>query len=367
MRPPPLLAMRLARQQIARHDFQTVGEVAAWMGATQAQDYAGAKWSLGLRLPGAADADIERAIADRAIVRTTSLRGTLHFLAAGDVRWILKLLAPRVMPRFAGACRAAGLTESEFAKSAAAMVWALEGGRCLSRTELLTAVESGGVSTAGTRPNYLLYQAALDGVICHATRRSKEFTFALLDEWSPGVCAFDGDEASAELARRYFQSHSPATVVDFARWSGQSLTASKAALGTIERDLERVTFDDVHYWTSPSKTDSNTREEAAYLLPGFDEYSLGYADRSAVIPSEQMVALTPKNGIFTPLVVSGGRAIGTWGRVIVRDSVMVDTRPFTPWTDEQERAVEGAVERYREFMGGIPYTPYQESITVIPE
>ncbi|MEO7715295.1 MAG: winged helix DNA-binding domain-containing protein [Capsulimonas sp.] len=346
MRPPPLLAMRLARQQITRHDFQTVGEVAAWMGATQAQDYAGAKWSLGLRLPGVADADIERAIADKAIVRTTSLRGTLHFLAAGDVRWVLKLLAPRVMPRFAGACRAAGLTESEFAKSAAAMVRALEGGCCLSRTELLTAVEAGGVSAAGTRPNYLLYRAALDGVICHATRRGKEFTFALLDEWSPGVCALDGEEASAELARRYFQSHGPATIQDFARWSGQSLTASKAALGTIERELERVTIEGSDYWMSPSKTESSTREEAAYLLPGFDEYSLGYADRSAVIPSEQMEALTPKNGIFTPLVVYEGRAIGTWGRTVEKGAMVVETKPFTVWSENETRAVAVAVEQY---------------------
>ncbi|BDI28413.1 hypothetical protein CCAX7_004640 [Capsulimonas corticalis] len=320
------------------------------MGATQAQDYAGAKWSLGLRLPGATDADIERAIAAREIVRTTSLRGTLHFLAAADVRWILKLVAPRVIARFAGPSRAAGLTEDDFARSTAAMARALEGGRLLSRAELLRAVSDGGVSTAGGRPNYLLYWAALDGVICQGARRGKEFTFALLDEWSPGGCAFEGEQAAAELARRYFHSHGPAAVLDFAWWSGQSLTESRAALRLVQDELESVALDGITYWMPPAIAIDAGRDSEAHLLPGFDEHLLGYADRGAVIPDDQIKALTPKNGIFSPLVAHGGRATGTWSRKIDRKSVAIETAPFAPWTETQGETVLIAAEKYRAFL-----------------
>jgi hypothetical protein len=88
---------RISSQQLAATHFKQPGGVASWLVALQGQDYAGAKWSLGLRLPGSSEADIEQAIADRVIVRTWAMRGTLHFLAAADVRWVAALLSARLI------------------------------------------------------------------------------------------------------------------------------------------------------------------------------------------------------------------------------------------------------------------------------
>ena len=73
---------RLYHQRISGSDFGTVVETVKWLGALQAQDYASAEWTIGLRLPGAMPAAIAQAIAERVIVRTWLLRGTLHALGA---------------------------------------------------------------------------------------------------------------------------------------------------------------------------------------------------------------------------------------------------------------------------------------------
>src|SRR5919112_226736 len=91
--------LRLHTQGIGLSRFENPADVVRWFGAVQAQDYLGALWALGLRLPGAVEVEIERAVDDRSIVRTWPLRGTLHFVAAEDVRWMLALLAARVLRR----------------------------------------------------------------------------------------------------------------------------------------------------------------------------------------------------------------------------------------------------------------------------
>lgn len=96
MTPAQILQLRLYNQQIAATKFKKPEDVVGWLGAVQAQDFAGAKWSVGLRLPGSTDEDIEQAITTGKIIRTWTQRGTLHFMAAKDIRWMLDLTGPRV-------------------------------------------------------------------------------------------------------------------------------------------------------------------------------------------------------------------------------------------------------------------------------
>jgi hypothetical protein len=119
---------RLLNQQIAHTTCRTPAEVLARLGAVQAQDYAGAKWSIGLRLPDATDSDVEKAIASRALVRTWPMRGTLHFVPAEDVRWMLALLTPRVLAGGAARRRQLGLDDATFARSRKVLAKALGAG-----------------------------------------------------------------------------------------------------------------------------------------------------------------------------------------------------------------------------------------------
>src|SRR5581483_7294852 len=88
---------RLLNQHIAATSFEKPSEVVSWLGAVQAQDYLGALWAVGLRLRQVIEADVEQALADKTIIRTWPMRGTLHFVAAADIRWMLELLTPRIV------------------------------------------------------------------------------------------------------------------------------------------------------------------------------------------------------------------------------------------------------------------------------
>src|SRR5215470_18330604 len=245
--------LRLHNQRIALATFERPADVVAWMGAVQAQDYFGALWAVGLRMRNAVEADIERALANRTIIRTWPMRGTMHFVAAADARWMLELMTPRIVANIAQCfLRQFDLDESAFARRRELFERALQGGKRLTRTAMYKVLEEGGVSTAGQRGRHILWRLAQDGVICFGAREGKRQTFVLLDEWAPKTKRMSRDESLAELARRYFTSRGPATLQDFAWWSGLTTADASAGLEMAKRSLAQETVNGQTYWLVPS-------------------------------------------------------------------------------------------------------------------
>ncbi|WP_224248905.1 winged helix DNA-binding domain-containing protein [Hyalangium gracile] len=342
---------RLQQQQIARTRFKTPGQIVSWLGALQAQDYPGAKWSIGLRLPDTTDADVEQAIADGAIVRSWPMRGTLHIVAPEDLRWMLALLAPRNMESAALRHRQIGLTAARFSRSQKLFTKALQGGQALTRDELYAVLERARLSTDSQRGYHFLWRAAQEGLICFGPTRGKQQTFVLLDEWVPASRKLDREESLAELAMRYFTSHGPATLQDFLWWSGLKAAEARAALDSVSSRLEQVTVDGQEYWLARDLRAPRAASPTAYLLPGFDEYMLGYTDRGAVVAPEHRKKWLPTNGMFSPIVVIDGQVLGTWKRTLKKKALVVTVRSFVPLSKAQKRAVEAAAEPYGRFMG----------------
>lgn len=340
---------RLHNQLISQSLLQTPAEVLTWMGAMQAQDYPGVKWSIGLRLAGATDADIERAIVERSIVRTWPLRGTLHVVAASDVRWMLALTAPRTLARFAPRHRQLELDEATFAESNAVLERVLRDGKQLTREEIAAALQESGIATDGQRLAYMLLRAALDGLICFGARRGKQFTYTLLEEWIPPAQPKVHDEALADLARRYFTSRGPATVQDFAWWSGLTLSDARAGLEAVKQELVEEKVDGTTYWLPDRVPSGRDSQPSVYLLPGFDEYMLGYTDRSAVL-DDRYARLVPKNGMFSPTVVVDGYVEGTWQRTFKKGGVAIDAVPFTEWSADEQRGLAAAASRFAAYL-----------------
>ena len=222
-------AARLRNQHLARPQL-TAAEVVSSMAATQAQEYAFALWALGLRVPGATASTIERELETGAIVRTHPMRGTHHFVARDDIRWMLALLAPRGLQRIAPYLRTLGLDAAALSAATRALRGALEGGKHLIRSEVADVLRRAGISPDGQRLGFLIGHAELTGLVCSGAKRGKQITFALLDERVPAQPALDRDAALAELARRYFTTRGPATLRDFVWWSG--LTVADARAGT---------------------------------------------------------------------------------------------------------------------------------------
>jgi len=341
---------RLASQQIAHPRFTTPADLVRWMGAVQAQDYAGSRWALGLRLPSAVESDVEAAVAARTIVRTWPMRGTLHYVPAADARWMLRLLTPRVIARSAGRYRELELEAPAFRRAAKVLTRALRGG-ALTRGEVYAALERGGVSPAGQRGIHILGHLAQHGLVCLGSRRDKQPTFVLLEAWLPPSPDPSREEALATLASRYFASHGPATLHDFAWWTGLLLKDAQAAIAAAGSKVVAEPHEGRRLYSSSEERPSRAaRRTTAALLPAWDEYVVAYKDRSAAL-DPPAAAAEPGSGVGLSLVAIDGRIRGSWRRSLGAATARVSVTFWNAVTRDERRAVEAAAERYGRFRG----------------
>lgn len=347
-----LIQQRLHNQHIAGAGLETPRAVVAWHGAVQAQDYLGALWAVGLRMKQAVESNVEQALADKTIVRTWPMRGTLHFVPAEDVRWMLELFAPRVIAASARRHRELGLDEDVLARSRDVMTQALQGGRQLTRSEMGAALELAGIATTGQRLYHILWRLGLEGLICFGVRAGKQQTFVLLDEWLPVTKQLAREDALAKLTRHYFVSHGPATDRDFAWWSGLPLGEARSGLELAGPHLASVDIDGQTCWLSSSSMPiADDISAAAWLLPAYDEYTVGYTDRSALLDADGAKYVEAGHSILLPTIVIGGVIAGTWRRTITPRAVDIELNPFAPLSHNDAGLVEMAALRYGSFLG----------------
>jgi hypothetical protein len=353
MAPTHVAQFRLHNQRIANTSFTEPKDVVRWMGAVQAQDYLGSLWAIALRMQDASETDIENAIAEKTIVRTWPMRGTLHFVAATDVRWMLTLLAPRMIARSAFRHKQLELDEPLLRKSNTVLVRALRGHRQLTRQELAAHLKRSGVATGGQRLIHIIWRAALEGLICQGTRRGKQFRFALLDEWLPASKPLNRDEALAELATRYLASHGPATLQDFQWWSGLPMKDARAAIASVESQFQHGIVDGRTYWFPPPEPRARKAPPPGYLLPAFDEFLVGYRDRRAVLDPDlsRRHAQPNTGGMLSPSIIIDGRVVGTWRRVLKKGSVLIAPTLFTALSRYEKKALALAATEYGAFLG----------------
>ena len=360
--PADVADRRLRGQCISATSFTRPAEVVAWLGAVQAQDYLGALWAVGLRVAGARESDVEGALADGTVVRTWPMRGTLHFVAAPDARWMTELLAPKIVARTAGRLRKLGVDDATVARARGVLEKRLEGGRRLTRPAVYDALERAKVSTAGQRGLHILWRLAQECVLCFGPRDGKQQTFVLFDEWLPVAKKLGREAALAELAHRYFTGHGPATLADFAWWSGLNVSDARVAVDAAGRRLAAETLDGRLHWFSPAAATTTSSHGAppprAHLLPAFDELLVGYADRRAFVDESRTRQVNTGGGILKPTLVVDGRVVGTWKRTLARGRVVFSPTPLAPLGRRSMQEIARALRRYAAFLGVEPeWTP----------
>lgn len=344
-----MLRWRMTNQLISAGKRKKPEEVVQWMGAMQAQEEAQSRWAIGCRMIQATNDVVEKAIAKKKIVRTWSLRGTLHVMAASDIHWLLPLVAPPAIARITALCRKQDLDEAGIAAALRAMEKLLSNGRQLTRKELFEALESRKINTKGLRGSFILNLAALRGIICLGTLKGKQETYTLLEEWIPPTKSIARDEALALLVQRYFTGHGPATLHDFAYWSGLGVTEAKKGLEMVKPSLVQFTLDNQPYWMFQHQPEPATAANSIFLLPGFDEYFLGYKHRSLLANEAYAANIASNNGIFKPLIVQNGKIMGTWQRTIHRNNeVTIDTRFFDKAVPKKQ--LQDAIQAYISFI-----------------
>jgi hypothetical protein len=226
----------------------------------------------------------------------------------------------------------------------------LEGGKPLERKEMYRVLEDAKISTSQTRGLHITGVLAQEGTICFGPRTGKQPCFVLLDEWIPNSRALKGDEALAELAQRYFPGHGPATIQDFSWWSGLTVTEAKKALEMVKEKFIAATLGDKTYWLSNSAS-FKIKTTGIYFLSSFDEYLVGYKDRSAALESLHARKVFAVNGIFNPVVIINGKIVATWKRSFNKKEVVIQLEPFQTFTPLQKEGIAKAAKRYSKFVG----------------
>jgi hypothetical protein len=342
-----LFRLRLTTVQMAAMRAANAAEVVASLGALQAQDHPGSLWAIGLRLPNGTLADVRRAVREHSIVRTWPLRGTLHFVAAADVHWLLDLLAAREIAGAAKRHRDLALDTATFLKAEKAFTRALRGGRQLTRAGMGEVLARAKVEALGPRLYHCIWRLALEKVLCCGVPDGKQITFALLSEWVPEPKqTLARDEALAKLALRYFGGHGPASAADLARWAGLGLREARLGIDGAGAALTAELHAGEAVYSAREAPQPSAAARGVFLLPGFDEYILGYKDRAPFLRAEHADRIAPGgNGVFRPTIVHAGRVVGTWRGSATRRELRLMVSTFQPLAAAGRSGVALAAER----------------------
>lgn len=310
----------------------------------QAQDYWSGVASVALRSTTGAGG-VNAALEAGRVVRAWPLRGTLHLVAADDLGWLRHLLAPRALTAAAGREARLGITSRVVDKAERIAAELLSTAGSCSRAELTEVWRDQGIDTTDQRGYHLIWHLAHTGTLCFGPLRDGQQLLVLAAQWIPSTTSPPRDDALGALARRYFDSHGPATPADLARWAHLTVADTRAAVATARPHLATTTVAGVDYFLGPTTQDelATCRKEAVdvVVLPGFDELLFGYRDRTPTLPDEHTAAVFPhRNGIPSCTVLLGGQVAATWKRPAGRGGGAVEIAPLVPIPPSTRRRAE---------------------------
>ncbi|HVU55995.1 MAG TPA: winged helix DNA-binding domain-containing protein [Puia sp.] len=324
---------RLVNQQMAGEGFTEPAGLIQWMGCIRAGDFTAAKWAIGNRVAGSTDKTIEEAFNQGEILRTHILQPEWHFISPADIRWMLTLTSPKLRSFNKDIYRTLGIDASILKKSKRVIARALEKGQ-LTRVQLRKALEKERIHTDDLRLGWLLMDAELDGLICSGGMEGHQFTYALLDQRAPAIQPGEKEAHLAELTRRYFLSRGPATVHDFAEWSGLRTTDIGIGMELNRAWLAREVVDGQVYWFDPSGV-ADDHHPSLLLLPALDEWAMAYSG----------------NSFFKPMLIIDGQVSGTWTASSGKGRMTINVITPVRMDGALEEAIRREIKRYSSFLG----------------
>ncbi|MDQ8011110.1 MAG: winged helix DNA-binding domain-containing protein [Flavobacterium nitrogenifigens] len=341
---------RMASQKLYQENQCSPEEIVHHFGAMQAQDYAMAKWAIGSRC-NSSEKIIEEAVNSGKVIRTHILRPTWHFVSADDIYWMLELSAPQVKRFTASAAKKFGYDEKKLDQVNSSIEKLLAGNNHLTRDEIIQELGIKKTSNEDFLSAAIMMNAELDGLVCNGRMKGKQITYALLEERvSKPKTKLSKEEGLAKLALRYFESHGPATLLDFSWWSGFAPTICQKAINAIELQLSSITIDNQTYWLAKNTSLEDNFRESVHFLPAFDEILISYKTREVSFTGNHQSKTFTNNGIFKPVILENGKVIGIWKRTIKKDHVKIETEFFNETASSKKEILFEGIKAFETYL-----------------
>jgi hypothetical protein len=342
-----LALLRLLAQRLAGPRWSSPAQAVARLGAAQAQDLPGALTSIALRTHRRAHDEVVDALNSGHIVRSWPMRGTLHLVAAEDLGWLLSLTSARMLSSAAGRRASLGITDQVLDDARALAIEAVRAGTPLRRQELFAHWREANLLAHSQTAIHLLGRLCQEATLVLGPLSGREQLIVEYVDWVRTPRQLAGEQALAELARRFISSHGPVTSTDFARWSSLTRTAARAGFAAVQAEFEAVTANGAEQLMDPSLPELlrtyRGDAERLLLLPGFDEFILGYADRSFTVPPAHSGQIVPgNNGMFRPTIISAGQVIGTWKRAGTTAKPRIGVEAFAALSPSEQANLDSA-------------------------
>ena len=345
--------IRVASQQLEQSRFESPKELVSWMGAIQAQEYEMAKWAIGIRLRSSSLETVNEALYKGDILRTHVMRPTWHFVAAEDIRWMLMLSSERIKAAVMSYAKGhfGKIEKTLFTRCLDQIGKILEGYKSLTKQEIAEHFCCSGilVEADNHRMTRFMVRAEQEGIVCSGEDKGGKYTYALLEERVPPVPEITKDEALARLARSYFRSHAPAVLQDFIWWSGLPVSEAKQAIYLIESELTAEQWNGQTWYVHEACRTRGKVSGRLHLLPSYDEYLLGYKDRTDVLPKEHYPKAFTNNGLFYPVILHEGQVIGNWSKSAKKGSASIECSWFRSNDCVDETVLNQEKDKYMRF------------------
>lgn len=319
--------IRLYSQHINNAEYIHPDDILKWMGAMQAQDLPMALLAIVLRTKINSVKLVEKAFNDGEIIRTHLMRPTWHIVSKKNIYWMLDLTVPALKRLSTGRNKQLELTDDIFNKSFRLLEKNLQG-KELDRAEITKLLNNNGIKTDENRLSHMLAFAEFEQIVCNGSMKGRLQTYALLEEKVPEKIRFSREESILKLTETYFQSHAPATIADFAWWSGMNLKDIRWALDELKNKFENTKIEDEIYYFPSGLFEKKFEKPSICLLPAYDEFLVSYQSKQVSIPNPNLRKAVSVNGIFHPIIVENGQVIGTWKKISTKKNFEIETHFF---------------------------------------
>lgn len=342
------VSRRLLSQQLICPQFSTPKEVVGWMGAMQAQDTKGMRWAVAMRTKKPSLSAFKKAFDSGEIVRFHLMRGTWQLVSAEDYWPMVELCSPRAVAVTRGWMAGNGISipDEELFRIREILCRIVGDKRSATKEDIVRGLEERGVSMDDHRLSYHIRMSEFDGVLCSGDLLPVKASYSLSSDKLPERKPFDRDEALMHLTFKYFRHAQPATLEDFAWWSGLGMGDCRRGIGLLSDRLHTEKWHGREFYLTDDARTRGFRKGRCILLPPFDEYLISYKSRDIVLPQEHSHRAHNNRGIFWPVVLADGRAVGNWSST--KDKITVV--PFCGDDCINPGSIDTEISRYLDYL-----------------